>query len=340
MRNGPTAADSTTGEWMRSSLFPIYAMFFSGIALVAMPVSSLSQASGVGKIVAPVEQLPDAPLPSSGIAAGESGGYYSSSDFPEPPASTFLADQAQAGQPAQAGAQSADNPQPAPSFPPDSNGNIVPLERRQPARILGFMPNFRSVSSGTTPPKPGWKYNFTVATHQATDYSSFIFLGLTSLTAEGLNMHPTLGKGMGGFYAYTWRGFLDKTDNTYLSAGLLPSILREDTRFYALGRGHSIAVRSLYVISRQAVAETYGGRQTPNFAGLGGKVLTQVVSRYYYPPGATSFTVLATKFSYSVMRDVAFSSVREFYPDIAAHYVRKHREKQARIAARTAASKP
>jgi hypothetical protein len=220
-----------------------------------------------------------------------------------------------------------------PSVPVDVNGDPIPLERRQPQRILGFMPNFRSVSGGATPHPPGWKYNFTVATQQATDYSSFIFLGLTSLTAEGMNMHSTLGKGVGGFYAYSWRGFLDKSDNTYLSAWLLPSLLHEDTRFYALGAGHSIPVRSLYVISRQGVARTYGGRQTPNFAGLGGKVLTQVVSRWYYPASAASFPVLATKFSYSVMRDVIFSSIREFYPDVAAHFVRKH---QAKMAARAA----
>ena len=208
-----------------------------------------------------------------------------------------------------------------------ANGEPVPIERQQPKRILGFMPNFRSVSGGAVPHPPGFKYNFDVATHQAFDYSSFLFLGLTSISAEGINSHPALGKGVDGFYAYTWRGFLDKTDGTYLSAWLLPSILHEDTRYYALGRG-SILKRSLYVISREAVARTYGGTQTPNLAGLGGKVLTQVVSREYYPTSATSFSVLATKFGYSVMRDVAFTSIREFYPSIAAHYVKKHRQRQ------------
>ena len=236
-------------------------------------------------------------------------------------------------------AKDSDKPQAKPGKPAalDANGNPIPLERQQPQRILGFMPNFRSVSAGSTPPPPGWKYNFKVATHQALDYSSFIFLGLTSLTAEGLDQHPALGKGVGGFYAYTWRGFLDKTDNTYLSAWLLPSLLHEDTRFYPLGHGHNIAVRELYVISRQAVARTYGGSQTPNIAGLGGKVLTQVISRYYYPSSATDFDSLATKFGYSVMRDVIFSNIREFYPDIAAHYIRNHREKVARLAASDAA---
>jgi hypothetical protein len=225
---------------------------------------------------------------------------------------------------------------PVPPIELDSNGNPIPLNRRQPQRILGFMPNFRSVSGGAVAHPPGWKYNFQVATHQSFDYSSFIFLGITSLSAEGLNSHPVLGKGVDGFYAYTWRGLLDKTDGTYLSAWFLPSLLHEDTRYYAMGRGHSIPIRALYVISRQAVAQTYGGKQTPNIAGLGGKVLTQVISREYYPAGATSFGVLATKFAYASMRDIAFTSIREFYPDIAAHYVRTHREKVAHQAARDA----
>ncbi|HEV2485164.1 MAG TPA: hypothetical protein VGT08_06500 [Terracidiphilus sp.] len=227
------------------------------------------------------------------------------------------------------------HPKPSSTGPVDANGDPIPLNQMQPQQILGFMPNFRTVSEGARPHPPGWKYNFTVATHQATDYSSFVFLGITSLSAEGINAHPVLGQGVGGLWAYSWRGFLDKTDNTYLSAWLLPSLLHEDTRFYAMGAGHPIPIRALYVISLQGVVRTYGGRQTPNIAGLGGKVLTQIVSRTYYPTGATSFGVLAVKFGYSAMRDVAITSIREFYPDAAAHFIRKHREKMARLAAQT-----
>ena len=304
------------------------------LALLFLGLAASSHAQSV--------QLPDAPQPSPSVAAASDSvpasapGYgesSSSADYSWPIDSTYFSEFGLAGQQAPETDHGDARPKPDSKAPVDANGNAIPLERQQPQRILGFMPNFRSVSGGATPPRPSWKYNFIVASHQATDYSSFIFLGLTSITAEGMNMHPSLGKGVDGFYAYTWRGFLDKTDGTYLSAWLLPSLLHEDTRFYALGAGHSIAFRSLYVISRQAVARTYGGRQTPNIAGLGGKVLTQVVSRYYYPPSAGSFGVLASKFGYSVMRDVTFSSIREFYPDIAAHYIRKHRAKMAAKAA-------
>jgi hypothetical protein len=266
--------------------------------------------------------LPDAPVPTAEALVAEAGSESSSAGF------DLQAAGAVAGQ-AVSVAKGSDQAKQKP-VPVDVDGNPIPLERQQPQRILGLMPNFRSVSAGSKPHPPGWKYNFTVASHQAFDYSTFIFLGLTSLTAKGLDEHPSLGKGPGGLWAYTWRGFLDKTDNTYLSAWLLASSLHEDTRFYPMGSGHRIAVRELYVISRQAVARTYGGSQTPSIAGLGGKVLTQVVSRTYYPSSASSFGVLAEKFGYSVMRDVIFSNVREFYPDIAAHFIRKHWEKLAR----------
>ena len=328
---------------MRLGFSLIPATLLTGIAFLAMPSHLLSQEPGPQSIVNSANELPDAPEPSANRMAAtgseaDSGEYAAPADFGGPANLTLSPEVLQPGPTASETNREGSQTKPSSNQPLDANGNPIPLDKREPQRILGFMPNFRTVSDGARPPPPSWKYNFIVATHQATDYSSFIFLGLTSLTAEGMNMHPALGKGADGFYAYTWRGFLDKTDNTYLSAGLLPSLLHEDTRYYTLGNGHSIPVRALYVISRQAVARTYGGRQTPNFAGLGGKVLTQVVSRYYYPPSATSFSVLASKFGYSVMRDVIFSSIREFYPDLAAHFVRKHREKLARQAARAAAS--
>ena len=176
------------------------------------------------------------------------------------------------------------------------------------------MPNFRTVSAGAVVHPPGWKYNFKITTHQAFDYSSFIFLGLTTISAEGINSHPVLGKGVDGFYAYLWRGFLDKTDGTYMQGWFYakPAAHEEHPILSAGPRASCIIVRALYVISRvQGVTRTYGGRQTPNFAGLGGKVLTQIISRTYYPTGATSFSVLATKFAYSAMRDIAFTSIRE-----------------------------
>jgi hypothetical protein len=188
------------------------------------------------------------------------------------------------------------------------------------------MPNYRSVSAGEIPPPPGFKQSFKIATRQAFDYSSFIFLGFTTASAYWEDSHPSLDQWNGGnapFYAYLWRGFLDKTDGTYQSAWILPTLLHEDTRYYAMGHG-SKWKRLGYAMSRVAVARTYGGHSTPNLAGLGGKVGAQAVSTTYYPPGSEAFGVLATKFGYSCARDVGFTVFREFYPDIAIHMLHRN----------------
>ena len=298
-------------------------------------LSSAVCAQSLAQDSARSDALPEAPsalvatltpeIPGSPVSTG------SSTSSPALPAISILLSAQQTSLPQKAD-QDSDRALGQKTVPLDASGKPIPLEMQQPTRILGFMPNFRSVSGGARPHPPGWKYNFQIATKQSFDYSSFIFLGLTSISAEGLDEHPKLGKGVPGLYAYGWRGFVDKTDQTYLSGWLLASLLHEDTRFYALGRGHSIPVRAAYVISRQAVARTYRGHETLNIAGLGGKVLTQVISREYYPTGTSDIATLAEKFGFAAMRDVMFSSIREFYPDVAAHYIRKHREKMARVA--------
>ena len=80
----------------------------------------------------------------------------------------------------------------------------VPVSKQQPKRILGIMPNYRAVSAGAVPPPPTPKEAFNIATQQSFDYSAFIFVGITSLLAEGTDAHPRLGKGIGGYRQYYW----------------------------------------------------------------------------------------------------------------------------------------
>jgi hypothetical protein len=205
----------------------------------------------------------------------------------------------------------------------DANGKPIPTSRQQPKRILGLMPNYRAVTGGATPPPPTAKTNFKIATRQAFDYSSFVFLGITSLAAQGLDEHPSLGKGVPGFWAYSWRGFLDKTDGNYLGGFLLPTILHEDTRYYAMGTGNPWK-RVGYAASRTVVTRTYGQHNTFNFSNIGGMVAAQAISKTYYPAGTTPFGVLTTKFGYAIARGIGFTVFREFYPDIATHVLHRH----------------
>jgi hypothetical protein len=193
----------------------------------------------------------------------------------------------------------------------------------QPKRILGIMPNFRAVSAGTIPPPPTPKQAFVIATQNSFDYSSIIFVGVTSVLAEGSNAHKQLGKGLAGFGRYYWRGFVDKTDGNYLVIFALPTIFHQDERYYALGKG-SIWKRLGYSVSRVAVTPNYQGHASFNASELLGRGMAQGISLAYYPSQTRTVSAIASKYGYAILRDALTNAFREVWPDIAVHVLHRH----------------
>jgi len=194
----------------------------------------------------------------------------------------------------------------------------APKRKQQPKRILGIMPNYRAVSAGATPPPPTAKQAFKIATENSFDYSSFLFVGLTSAIAEGENTHKSFGKGVPGFWSYYWRGFVDKTDGNYWVIFALPTVFHEDERYYAKGEG-PLLKRAAYSSTRVFVTPNYHGKNTVNASELMGRAIAQGISTTYYPSADTSAGALATKWGYAILRDAMTNTFREFWPDIAEH---------------------
>lgn len=199
----------------------------------------------------------------------------------------------------------------------------VPKSKQQPKRILGLMPNYRAVSAGAIPPPPTAKQAFVIATQNTFDYSSFVFVGLTSLIAKGEDAHPKLGKGFPGYWAYTWRGFVDKADGNYWVIFALPTVFHEDERYYAKGEG-KIWKRAVYASTRVLITPNYQGHNTINGAELLGRGVSQAISLSYYPSADRGAAELAEKYGYALMRDAATNTFRELWPDIAAHVLHRH----------------
>ena len=185
------------------------------------------------------------------------------------------------------------------------------------------MPNYRAVSPGAIPPPPTPKQAFKIATQNSFDYSAFVFVGITSLLAEGTDAHPQLGKGMEGFGRYYWRGFVDKTDGNYMVIFALPTVLHQDERYYAMGAG-AFWKRGIYAASRVFITPDYHGHNSFNFSELLGRGISQGISAAYYPSQTRTLGALAVKFGYAVGRDALTNAFREFWPDIATHLLHRH----------------
>jgi hypothetical protein len=199
----------------------------------------------------------------------------------------------------------------------------APKRKEQPKRILGIMPNYRAVSAGAIPPPPTAKQAFKIATENSFDYSSFVFVGLTSMIAEGENTHKSFGKGIPGFWSYYWRGFVDKTDGNYWVIFALPTVLHEDERYYAKGEG-PLWKRAAYSSTRVFITPNYHGKNTVNASELMGRAIAQGIGTTYYPSSDTGAGALAQKWGYAIARDALTNTFREFWPDIAEHVLHKN----------------
>jgi len=185
------------------------------------------------------------------------------------------------------------------------------------------MPNYRAVSAGVKAPPPTPRVLFKVATENSFDYSAFVFVGVTSLLAEGDDSHAQLGKGVGGFWAYYWRGYLDKTDGNYMVDFVFPSLLHEDERYYAKGVG-GFWNRGVYAATRIVITPHDNGRNGFNGAEVLGRGVSQGISLAYYPSATQTVSGFSSKFAYALGRDALTNVFREFWPDINSHLFHHH----------------
>ncbi len=280
---------------MRCNSWLIAGPVFFWMALLSLPVHLASQSPGAVVTVVSAE-LPDAPAPQT------------AADQVEPQS--------------QSSGQTQPSQNPAQQKPAaDASANHKPPP--QPKRILGVMPNYRAVSAGEIPPPPAPREAFVIATKNSFDYSAFVFVGITSQLAEGSNAHSQLGKGVGGYWGYYWRGYLDKTDGNYMVDWAMPTVFHQDERYYAMGEG-GIFKRGIYAASRELITPNYHGKNSFNASEILGRGISQAISLAYYPSKTQTAGGYTEKYVYAVGRDALTNVFREFWPDINAHVLHRH----------------
>ena len=155
----------------------------------------------------------------------------------------------------------------APSHPAEQPA--TPASKQQPKRILGVMPNFRAVSPGTIPPPPTPKQSSHTRHPEQLRLLVFHLCGYHLRFGRGDERAPRAGKRHVWLRSYYWRGFVDKTDGNYWVIFILPTILHQDERYFAMGEG-GFWKRSTYAATRIFVARKYQrGQYVQHFRGCG-----------------------------------------------------------------------
>lgn len=212
------------------------------------------------------------------------------------------------------------NPVTGPSVPPPQPATQnYSYEGKQTKRILGIVPNFRSVSVDQKLPPEAWKDKFKESSEDAFDYSDFVFVAILSGVDQIQNSYPEFHQGVAGYGRYYWHTLADQVDEDYQVEFLFPAALHQDSRYYTLGRG-GFPKRVFYAFSRIVVTRTDGGNESFNASEVVGAGAAAGISNLYYPSQERTWTKTGQRWILNVGLDGATFAFKEFWPDLNSRF--------------------
>jgi hypothetical protein len=201
-----------------------------------------------------------------------------------------------------------------PNAPTPQTGNGT-NQKEQTKRILGIIPNFRSVYTTTTLPPQSVKDKFVTASEDSFDYSSIFIPAVLAIYSLETNSTPEFGQGPAGYGRYFWHAAVDQTSENYMVEFVVPVIAHQDTRYYTLGHGAFLR-RTGYALSRTVVTRSDTAKEEFNVSEVAGAGVSAGLSSLYYPASQRTFTNIGKEWGIDVAIDGMSFVAKEFWPDL------------------------
>jgi len=200
-------------------------------------------------------------------------------------------------------------------------------DEQQTKRIMGMLPNFRSVSAGEVVPPENFRQKLVTATEDNFDYTSLFFAGIIAGDSFVTKSTPEFHQGATGFARYYWHTVVDQAVENYFVELIVPQITHEDSRYYAMGReGGGFWKRAGYSFSRVVVTRKDDGKKTFNISEVAGSGAAVTVSTFYYPTPERTVANGFRNWGLDMTYDAVTFVFHEFWPDIS-HAILPHKSK-------------
>jgi hypothetical protein len=184
-----------------------------------------------------------------------------------------------------------------------------------PQRLFWVIPNYRTVEEDKLIAPIATKEKFSIAAKDSFDPYAFPIAGFYAGLSYDRNDYAEWGRGAAGFGRRFGAAFADQTVSNYMTEAVFPTLLREDPRYFRLGRG-SFWRRAGYAISRVFVTRTDDGGREFNYSEFGGNAVMAVTGDAYYPRGDRTVSAAAGRWGTQIGLDVVFNVAKEFWPDV------------------------
>ena len=190
-------------------------------------------------------------------------------------------------------------------------------------RLFWTLPNFLTVRNAANIPRLSAGEKFKVVARGSFDYVEFPWYGFLAGISQAENSEPGYGQGAQGYGKRFGASFADGTIENFMTEAVLPSILRQDPRFYQLGEG-TFGHRTGYAISRIFVTRTDSGKSQFNYSEIFGSAMAAAISTYsYHPSGDRTVKNTLSVWGSEVGYDTITYVVKEFWPDVRRHFTKK-----------------
>ncbi|HTB11964.1 MAG TPA: hypothetical protein VK752_10345 [Bryobacteraceae bacterium] len=210
--------------------------------------------------------------------------------------------------------------------PPQTKAEHAQADQEAPPdkRVLGVLPNYRTVNETGTYEPITTKQKLIIACKDSFDYPlillSAAFAGISQLDNSDQSYH----QGVEGYAKRLAANYADQAIGNMMTEGFFPAMLHEDPRYRRIGPSRGTKkYRTWYAFSRVFVTRTDSGGTRFNYSEWLGNATGVAISNAYHPDERDALDNVE-KLLEQVATDGISQILKEFWPDIKHKFFHKN----------------
>jgi len=165
----------------------------------------------------------------------------------------------------------------------------------------------------------GAKDKFFLFLQDSIDPSTILGGAFNAGIGQAENDDRSYGQGAAGYGKRFAANLADQAQSEFIKDFAYALIFKEDPRYYRLIHG-STGKRLLHAIDHAFVAHREDGTQMFNVTQWLGTTTSAVLSNTYHPDNHRGVAPIASRVGFSVLNDMGYDILREFWPDISRKF--------------------
>lgn len=165
--------------------------------------------------------------------------------------------------------------------PPPVEVAEMQIKDEEKQRVLAVMPNFYVSYVPDAVPLTS-KQKFELASKMVIDPFTFALTGVVAGAQQAENQFSGYGQGAQGYGKRFGAAYADIVSSTFIGSAILPSILKQDPRYFYRGTGTKRS-RFLYALANSVICKGDNREWQPNYSNIAGSLIAGGLSNLYYP---------------------------------------------------------